>query len=164
MSRMIQLKIQEQARKLQATLVQNYDRPAHSLTGVKCRATSVAKNEIPWNTFGGFLTSTTYLLNPQYFRNVEECEWALECLASTGLPLFASLCIGILHFIVSHQFCIHENNSYHFTVLCIVISFQIHFVNHSNWNMSLCVGPCHWLSNQFCQTLESKYVFLCWFS
>ena len=33
----------------------------------------------------------------QYFRNVEECEWALECLASTGLPVFADLCIGITH-------------------------------------------------------------------
>jgi len=30
----------------------------------------------------------------EYFRNVEECEWALECLASTGLPVFANLCIG----------------------------------------------------------------------
>ena len=29
--------------KLQATLVQNYDLPTESLTGVKCRATSVAK-------------------------------------------------------------------------------------------------------------------------
>ena len=34
---------QEQARKLQATLVQNYHRLTDSLTGVKCRATSVAK-------------------------------------------------------------------------------------------------------------------------
>ena len=34
----------EQARKLQATLVRNYDRLTDSLTGVKCRATSVAKN------------------------------------------------------------------------------------------------------------------------
>ena len=34
----------KQARKLQATLVQNYHRPSHLLTGVKCRATSVAKN------------------------------------------------------------------------------------------------------------------------
>ena len=33
----------KQARKLQATLVQNYDRLTDSLTGVKCRATSVAK-------------------------------------------------------------------------------------------------------------------------
>ena len=30
--------------KLQATLVGNYDSPTYSLTGVKCRATSVAKN------------------------------------------------------------------------------------------------------------------------
>ena len=29
---------------LEATLVRNYDRLTHSLTGVKCRATSVAKN------------------------------------------------------------------------------------------------------------------------
>ena len=35
----------KQARKLQATLVRNYDRPTDSLTGVKCRATSVAKND-----------------------------------------------------------------------------------------------------------------------
>ena len=34
----------KQARKLQATLAQNYHRPSHLLTGVKCRATSVAKN------------------------------------------------------------------------------------------------------------------------
>ena len=34
----------KQARKLQATLVRNYDRVTYSLTGVKCRATSVAKN------------------------------------------------------------------------------------------------------------------------
>ena len=34
----------KQARKLQATLVQNYDPLTHLLTGVKCRATSVAKN------------------------------------------------------------------------------------------------------------------------
>ena len=33
----------KQARKLQATLVQNYDSLTYSLTGVKCRATSVAK-------------------------------------------------------------------------------------------------------------------------
>ena len=33
----------KQARKLQATLVRNYAPPTHSLTGVKCRATSVAK-------------------------------------------------------------------------------------------------------------------------
>ena len=38
----------EQARKLQATLVRNYDRVTYSLTGVKCRATSVAKD-----TFAG---------------------------------------------------------------------------------------------------------------
>ena len=42
----------KQARKLQATLVRvrNYDRPTHSLTGVRCRATSVAKKTF-WNTF-----------------------------------------------------------------------------------------------------------------
>ena len=36
----------KQARKLQAMLVgvRNYDLPTYSLTGVKCRATSVAKN------------------------------------------------------------------------------------------------------------------------
>ena len=34
----------KQARKLQATLVRNYDLLAYLLTGVKCRATSVAKN------------------------------------------------------------------------------------------------------------------------
>ena len=34
----------KQARKLQATLVRNYDPLTDSLTGVKCRATSVAKN------------------------------------------------------------------------------------------------------------------------
>ena len=33
----------KQARKLQATLVRNYDLLARLLTGVKCRATSVAK-------------------------------------------------------------------------------------------------------------------------
>ena len=33
----------KQARKLQATLFRNYDLIAHSMTGVKCRATSVAK-------------------------------------------------------------------------------------------------------------------------
>ena len=33
----------KQARKLQATLVRNYDPPTDLLTGVKCRATSVAK-------------------------------------------------------------------------------------------------------------------------
>ena len=31
--------------KLQATLVGNYDSPTHSLTGVKCRAASLAKNK-----------------------------------------------------------------------------------------------------------------------
>ena len=36
---------EKQARKLQATLVQNYHRLADSLTGVKCRAISVAKNQ-----------------------------------------------------------------------------------------------------------------------
>ena len=36
----------KQARKLQATLVQNYDSLTYSLTGVKCRATSVAKKTI----------------------------------------------------------------------------------------------------------------------
>ena len=35
----------KQARKLQATLVQNYEQPSDSLTGVKCRATSLAKKE-----------------------------------------------------------------------------------------------------------------------
>ena len=30
--------------KLQATLVGNYDSPTYSFTGVKCRATKVAKN------------------------------------------------------------------------------------------------------------------------
>ena len=35
----------EQARKLQATLVRNYDPLTGSLTGVKCGATSVAKNQ-----------------------------------------------------------------------------------------------------------------------
>ena len=34
----------KQARKLQATLVRNYHRVTHSLTGVECRATSVAKD------------------------------------------------------------------------------------------------------------------------
>ena len=34
----------KQARKLQATLVQNYDLLTYLLTGVRCRATSVAKN------------------------------------------------------------------------------------------------------------------------
>ena len=37
--------ILKQARKLQATLVRKYDPLAHSLTGVKCRATSIAKKE-----------------------------------------------------------------------------------------------------------------------
>ena len=37
-------KSRKQARKLQATLVRNYDLLAYLLTGVKCRATSVAKN------------------------------------------------------------------------------------------------------------------------
>ena len=36
--------MRKQARKLQATLVQNYEPLTHLLTGVKCRATSVAKN------------------------------------------------------------------------------------------------------------------------
>ena len=36
--------VKKQARKLQATLVRNYDPLTDSLTGVKCRATSVAKN------------------------------------------------------------------------------------------------------------------------
>ena len=36
---------------LEATLVQNYDRFTHSLTGVKCRATSVAKNHT-WGASG----------------------------------------------------------------------------------------------------------------
>ena len=36
---------EKQARKLQATLVQNYDRLTDSLTGVNYRATSVAKNQ-----------------------------------------------------------------------------------------------------------------------
>ena len=36
---------QKQARKLQATLVWNYDPATDRLTGVKCRATSVAKKE-----------------------------------------------------------------------------------------------------------------------
>ena len=36
----------KQARKLQATLVWNYDPATDLLTGVKCRATSVAKNHI----------------------------------------------------------------------------------------------------------------------
>ena len=30
----------------------------------------------------------------QYFRNLEEMEWALEVLSACGLPLLASLCIG----------------------------------------------------------------------
>ena len=37
------LDILKQARKLLATLVRNYESLTHSLTGVKCRATSVAK-------------------------------------------------------------------------------------------------------------------------
>ena len=37
----------EQARKLLATLVWNYELLAHSLTGVKCRATNVAK-KLSW--------------------------------------------------------------------------------------------------------------------
>ena len=36
---------QKQARKLQATLVRNYDLLARFLTGVRCRATSVAKTQ-----------------------------------------------------------------------------------------------------------------------
>ena len=30
----------------------------------------------------------------QYFRNVEEIVWAIECLRDCKKPLFASLCIG----------------------------------------------------------------------
>ena len=30
----------------------------------------------------------------QYFRNVEEIVWAIECLKNCNKPLFASLCIG----------------------------------------------------------------------
>ena len=30
----------------------------------------------------------------QYFRNVEEIVWAIECLKDCNKPLFASLCIG----------------------------------------------------------------------
>ena len=37
--------LKEQARKLQATLVRNYHSLARLLTGVKCRATSVAKKQ-----------------------------------------------------------------------------------------------------------------------
>ena len=38
-------KKKKQARKLQATLVRNYDRLTVSLTGVKCRATNVAEKK-----------------------------------------------------------------------------------------------------------------------
>ena len=38
----------QQARKLQATLVRNYRRLTDWLTGVKCRATSVAKKSCTW--------------------------------------------------------------------------------------------------------------------
>ena len=34
---------------LEATLARNYDRPTNWLTGVKCRATSVAKNIFSWH-------------------------------------------------------------------------------------------------------------------
>jgi len=30
----------------------------------------------------------------EYFRNCEEMEWALECLADCGVPLLATMCIG----------------------------------------------------------------------
>ena len=49
----------KQARKLQATLVRNYDPANHLLTGVRCRATSVAKN---WETFGGLKDLTDLTL------------------------------------------------------------------------------------------------------
>ena len=38
------LKTSKQAHKLQAMLLRNYDPPTHLLTGVRCRATGVAKN------------------------------------------------------------------------------------------------------------------------
>ena len=41
-----QTKEEEQARKPQSYVSRNYDPPTHSLTGVKCRATSVAKKEV----------------------------------------------------------------------------------------------------------------------
>ena len=43
-SKFTQWEVLEQARKLQATLVRNYDPATDSLTGVRCGATSVAKN------------------------------------------------------------------------------------------------------------------------
>ena len=43
-SKFVHTSPEKQARKLQATLVRNYDRLTYSLTGVKCRAISVAKN------------------------------------------------------------------------------------------------------------------------
>ena len=50
--RKIYLKKYKQARKLQATLVpvRNYHPPTDSLTGVRCRATSVAKNNFKRNS------------------------------------------------------------------------------------------------------------------
>ena len=41
--------ILKQARKLQATLVRNYDLLTYSLMGVRCRATSVAKKNTIWD-------------------------------------------------------------------------------------------------------------------
>ena len=42
--------------KLQATLVGIYDSPTYSLTGVKCRATSVAKKQSGWEIIQGSYT------------------------------------------------------------------------------------------------------------
>ena len=52
----------KQARKLQATLVGNYHRLADSLTVVKCRATSVAKNDR--KSSRGTLRRKTHLFEP----------------------------------------------------------------------------------------------------
>ena len=62
-----ELKRIQQARKLQATLVRNYYRLTYSLTGVRCRATSVAKNISPFPATHTYIKLTVVSFFPLLF-------------------------------------------------------------------------------------------------
>ena len=81
------LPVKKQARKLQATLVRNYDPLTDSLTGVKCRAASVAKKPkklaefalSPTKTFTCFFVYLAFLRLVGKFFSIHLGKHISEC-------------------------------------------------------------------------------------
>ena len=72
------MNLKKQACKLQATLVRNYDPLTDSLTGVKCRATSVAK-KLPadiymYNRPSSLQELLSELTKSEFTQNSEICQ------------------------------------------------------------------------------------------